>query len=76
MKKVSKMLGVLALTAFLGLTNPVVAQTADSPTTTTQTDDEDDDSGKIGLAGLLGLLGLLGLRRNKDDKKYTTTTNR
>ena len=80
MKKVTKTLGVLFLTAFLGFTNPVVAQTTDNTTTTTATDDmddNDDDTGKWGLAGLLGLLGLLGLKRRDDDHTTNrTTTNR
>ncbi len=81
MKKVTKTLGVLFLTAFLGFTSPVVAQTTDNTTTTTTTDDmdddDDDDSGKWGLAGLLGLLGLLGLKRRDDDHTTNrTTTNR
>jgi|GEM_PF-6349300 len=77
MKKVTKPLAVLALSVFLGSVNPVVAQSADTPTTTNQNveDDDNDDNGKYGLAGLLGLLGLLGLRKKDgDDKRYTTTT--
>jgi MYXO-CTERM domain-containing protein len=78
MKKVTKLMSVLALTVFLGITSPVIAQTTDNTTgTTATTDDGDDDSGKWGLAGLLGLLGLLGLRRKDDDRHRTTTsTNR
>jgi MYXO-CTERM domain-containing protein len=76
MKKATKFMGVLALTAFLGFSSPVVAQTTDNTTTTTRTaddmdDDNDDDSGKWGLAGLLGLLGLLGLKRRDDDRTRT-----
>lgn len=79
MKKVNKVLGVLALTAFIGFTNPVVAQSTDNGAAATRTmdDDNDDDSGKWGLAGLLGLLGLLGLkRRDRDDHRTHSTTNR
>ena len=74
MKKVTKLMSVLALTLFLGVASPVMAQTTDNTTgTTATTDDDDDDSGKWGLAGLLGLLGLLGLRRKDDDRNRTTT---
>ena len=80
MKKVTKMLATLTLTAFLGLTSPaVMAQTTENTTTTTRTDvddddmDDDGDGGRWGLAGLLGLLGLLGLKRRDDN--HTTTRN-
>lgn len=82
MKKATKFLTVLTLTAFLGFSSPVVmAQTGDNTTTTTRVDDDydddDDDSGKWGLAGLLGLLGLLGLKRRDDDhNRRNTTVNR
>ena len=75
MKKITKLLGVLTLTAFLGIVSPFVvsAQTSDNTTATTGRDDNDDDgdNGKWGLAGLLGLLGLLGLKRRDDDRKGT-----
>jgi MYXO-CTERM domain-containing protein len=81
MKKVTKFLTVLTLTAFLGFSSPVVmAQTSENTTTTTTTaddddmDDDDGDGGRWGLAGLLGLLGLLGLKRRDDDATRTTTT--
>lgn len=75
MKKVTRFLGVLTLTAFLGFSSPVVmAQTGDNTTTSASVDDdEDDDNGDWGLAGLLGLLGLLGLRRRDDDRHRNTT---
>jgi MYXO-CTERM domain-containing protein len=75
MKKIFKVISVLTLVTFLGITNPIIAQDANSPATTQNADDNDDNSGKIGLAGLLGLLGLLGLRRRdkNDDRRYTTT---
>ena len=82
MKKVTKYLGVLTLTAFLGFTSPVVmAQTGDNTTTTTtrdddDMDDDDGDGGRWGLAGLLGLLGLLGLKRRDDDTHTRTTGTR
>lgn len=82
MKKVTKFLAVLTLTAFLGFTSPVVmAQTGDNTTTTTTVDDDDmddddGDGGRWGLAGLLGLLGLLGLKRRDDNHNRNTTVNR
>jgi MYXO-CTERM domain-containing protein len=79
MKKVTKWMGIVTLTAFLGFTSPVVmAQTTDNTTTTTTTDDEDDDDdgGRWGLLGLLGLIGLAGLKRRDDDRHRTTNTNR
>ncbi|MGZ8525244.1 MAG: WGxxGxxG family protein [Chitinophagaceae bacterium] len=80
MKKVTKTLGVLVLTMFLGFANPVYSQTGDnSPTRSERVDNtDDDDMGKWGLAGLLGLLGLLGLKRNDRDnnRTHSTTTNR
>jgi len=78
MKKVTKFLAVLTLTAFLGFSSPVVMAQAGDNTTTTRVDDDmdddDDDSGKWGLAGLLGLLGLLGLKRRDDDRTHRNTT--
>ncbi|HVG42846.1 MAG TPA: WGxxGxxG family protein [Chitinophagaceae bacterium] len=75
MKKVKKYLGILTLTAFLGVTSPVVAQSGDNTTTssTSSSDDGRDDTGKWGLAGLLGLLGLLGLRKKDNDHRPTNT---
>ena len=78
MKKVTKVLGVLAFSFMLGITSPVVAQTSDNTTTTTTSGDDEeaddeDDAGKWGLAGLLGLLGLLGLKRRDDDRRQTST---
>jgi MYXO-CTERM domain-containing protein len=78
MKKITKILAVVTLSAFLGATNPVMAQTDQTGTTTTTTDDADDDDGdegKWGLLGLLGLAGLLGLKR-RDNDTHRTTTNR
>ncbi|RYZ00854.1 MAG: hypothetical protein EOO11_00095 [Chitinophagaceae bacterium] len=79
MKKVTRSFAVLALSAGLFFSGPVMAQTTENSTTTTTTAanddrDDDDDSGKIGLAGLLGLLGLLGLKRRDNDRVHTTTT--
>jgi MYXO-CTERM domain-containing protein len=82
MKKIKMIFGVLFLSAFLGFTTPVVAQTAETGTTQTTDDDDDDDNGGWGLLGLLGLAGLLGLRRKDDtrlrtdDRTRTTTVNR
>lgn len=74
MKKLTKSLAVLSLTAFLGFTNPVVAQSTDNGSATTQTRDDDrGDSGKWGLLGLAGLLGLLGLRKRDDHRTHSTT---
>ena len=78
MKKVSKYLGILVMTAFLGFTSPVVMAQSETNTTTSARvdddyDDDDGDGGRWGLAGLLGLLGLLGLKRRDDDKTHTTT---
>ncbi len=79
MKKVTKVLAVLTMSIFLGVTNPVVAQSTGGGATTTEVDGEsdadDDGDDEWGLLGLLGLAGLLGLkRRDRDDHK--TTTNR
>jgi len=73
MKKITKALSAFALIAFIGFTNPVVAQPKDNVTPYIQT--SSSDSGKWGLAGLLGLLGLLGLRK-RDNDNHRTTTNR
>lgn len=81
MKKVTKILVALTLTAFLGFTSPDVKAQATENTTTTTTDvddddmdDDDGDGGRWGLAGLLGLLGLLGLKRRDDDHTTRNTT--
>jgi len=75
MKKVTKALSILSLAAFLGLTNPVAAQSTDNGTGTTRTMvDDHNDSGKWGLLGLAGLLGLLGLRK-KDRDDHRTHSN-
>lgn len=78
MKKVSKLISVLAILFCITVTNPVIAQTTDTTTTTTTATDnrDDDDNGKWGLAGLLGLLGLLGLKRKDDDRRTSTTVRR
>jgi MYXO-CTERM domain-containing protein len=75
MKKFSKKLVVLMMTASLGLTTPALAQSAKEPQTS-QTANDNDDPGKLGLAGLLGLLGLLGLRRRQTDNRIYTTPPR
>lgn len=73
MKKIIKVAGVFAFSAFLGLTTPVVAQSGGNSTSTSQSSG-DGDNGKWGLLGLAGLLGLLGRKRDKDN--HRTTTNR
>lgn len=75
MKKITKALSILTLCVFIGVSNPVMAQTTGSDITT-ETRNNDDDTGKWGLAGLLGLLGLLGLRKRDDDKHRNTSVNR
>lgn len=80
MKKVTKLIGVFALTTFFAFSSPaVIAQDTDTVTERRIDDDDedDDDTGKWGLLGLLGLAGLLGLKRRDDDRnKGTTTTHR
>lgn len=80
MKHLKKTLAIISFFTILGVSNPVIAQTDNNPTTTTATtddNDDDDDMGKWGLAGLLGLLGLLGLRRKDDDRdRNRTNVNR
>ena len=75
MEKLTKTLGVLAITMFLGFANPVFAQSIDKEITHSErvedNNDDDDDMGKWGLAGLLGLLGFLGLKRNDRDEIRT-----
>lgn len=70
-------MGILAMTAFLGFTSPVVVAQETNTTTSTRVDDDydddDGDGGRWGLVGLLGLLGLLGLKRRDDDRTHTTT---
>lgn len=78
MKKISMYFGVLAISCFLGISNPVVAQTVTDRTEEVRDDmedDDDDDGGNWGLAGLLGLLGLLGLKR-RDHDRHTTVVKR
>ena len=81
MKKVTRTMSLLALSAFLVVGQPAMAQTTDNNSTTTTATtadndgDHDNDTGKWGLAGLLGLLGLLGLRRKDDDRHRTTHNN-
>jgi hypothetical protein len=77
MKKIIKLLSVLSLAFFLGISSPIIAQSsgdAAGTTTTTAGDDDNDDNGKWGLAGLLGLLGLLGLRKRDDNHRSRSTT--
>lgn len=68
MKKVTKALAVLSLAAFIGFTNPAVAQTSGDATTTESTNNDQGDHGKWGLLGLAGLLGLLGLKKRDDHR--------
>jgi MYXO-CTERM domain-containing protein len=76
MKKFSKKLVVLIMTASLGLTTPTLAQSAKAPQTSQTANDNGDDPAKLGLAGLLGLLGLLGLRRRQTDNRIYTNPPR
>ena len=76
MKMITKTIGILALSAFLAVSSPTIAQTATDNTSTTASSDDDDDSGKWGLLGLAGLLGLLGLKRRDDDRHRNTSVNR
>ncbi len=77
MKTITKTMSILALFAFLTVSNPAISQTTDNTSTSASSDDDgDDDSGKWGLLGLAGLLGLLGLKRRDDDKHRNTTLNR
>ena len=77
MKMITKTIGILALSAFLAVSSPTMAQTGtDNTSTTASSDDDDDDSGKWGLLGLAGLLGLLGLKRRDDDRHRNTSVNR
>jgi hypothetical protein len=50
-KKAVKLMSVLTLSAFLGIANPVMAQSNDNATGTTAImDDDDDDTGKWDFA--------------------------
>jgi len=76
MRKLTRLPGVILVSAALVFTAPAMAQTVDEPANTNATtmgDDDDDDSGKWGWLGLLGLLGLYGLKRRDD--RHTTTTH-
>ena len=78
MKKITKLIGVFALTTFFAFSSPaLIAQDTNTVTERRIDDDvdeEDDDTGKWGLLGLLGLAGLLGLKRRDDDRNRGTTT--
>jgi MYXO-CTERM domain-containing protein len=78
MKRINKFIAVLAVSAFLGFTTPVLAQQTGTTTTTEiDRDADDDDNDEWGLLGLLGLAGLLGLkRRDKVEDRHRTTANR
>jgi hypothetical protein len=78
MKTITKTFGILALSVFLAVSSPTVAQTSGEGSSAAVSDDDDDDgdSGKWGLLGLAGLLGLLGLKRRDDDRNRNTTVNR
>jgi hypothetical protein len=61
MKKLNRILTLIAIAGFITFTNPAVAQTDNQSSTTnstngTTTDRDGDDYGKYGLVGLLGLL--------------------
>lgn len=76
MKTATKVMAVLTMSLFLGITNPVVAQNTGTGTTTEvdrENDGDDDGDDEWGLLGLLGLAGLLGLkRRDRDDHRPNT----
>lgn len=76
MKMITKSMSILALFAFLTVSNPTIAQTSDATSTSASIDDDNGDSGKWGLLGLAGLIGLLGLKRRDDDRHRNTSVNR
>jgi MYXO-CTERM domain-containing protein len=80
MKRITMFMTVLAVSAFLGFTTPVLAQQTGTTTTTEidrETDADDDGDDEWGLLGLLGLVGLLGLkRRDRVEDTHRTTVNR
>lgn len=71
MKKLSALLLMFMLVAFVGV--PVTAQDTATPADTY--DERDDDGPDLGWLGLLGLAGLLGLKR-RDPEPYRDTTGR
>lgn len=80
MKRITSFTAVLAVSAFLAFTSPVLAQQTGTTTTTEidrETDADDDGDDEWGLLGLLGLAGLLGLkRRDRVEDRQRTTANR
>jgi MYXO-CTERM domain-containing protein len=72
MKKIIKIVSMLAIATTLAVTTPAFSQTGEGETMTTTTDDDDDFD--LGWIGLLGLLGLLGLRR-KTERVHDTTVH-
>ncbi|MEJ7913750.1 MAG: WGxxGxxG family protein [Chitinophagaceae bacterium] len=74
MKKFRSLFIAATVTAFVGFSNPVTAQTTDNTTTSTTTTEEmrEDNDFPWGLLGLLGLIGLFG--RKKDDTHVHTTS--
>lgn len=77
MKTITKTMSIIAVSAFLAVSSPTIAQsTSDNTSTSANRDDNKDDSGKWGLLGLAGLLGLLGLRKRDDDRHRNTSVNR
>nr|CAA9530862.1 MAG: hypothetical protein AVDCRST_MAG96-3548 [uncultured Segetibacter sp.] len=70
-------MSILAVSAFLAVSSPTMAQTSsDNRGTTATSNDDDDDSEKWRLLGLAGLLDLLGLKRRDDDRHRNTSVNR
>jgi MYXO-CTERM domain-containing protein len=78
MKTITRTMSILALSGFLAVSTPTMAQGSSETTNSgaTSSNDRDDNSGKWGLLGLAGLLGLLGLKRKDDDRHRNTSVNR
>ena len=75
MKKVTKAICLLTLTAILSISNPPAFAQASGESFNSETNREaDDDNGNWGLLGLLGLAGLIGLKRRDDDRPRTTAS--
>lgn len=73
MKKITMILGAMAVCFFLAFdSTPLLAQ--DASDNTTAVEDDDDDDSDWGLLGLLGLIGLLGLRKKERDDIHVDRT--